>query len=378
MSSSTMRLNPTQAGPGAGLPSLPVDLATLSEKRASPSKLAALLEVAAHLELETSAVLAGTDLGPNDVSNPFTLTSAQQFLTAVRNALRHYPGADLGLRVGRLLHASSYGMYGYATLCAETLEQAFDAAVRFHRLANGLLGIRWVMEDDLASWCFPAREDVALPELDARLYGFLLDMQFVLHATFVKDAMGPWCVPVRARFACGQPAHAAQLVEALDCPVEFDQDCHALSFPAAWLSRAPRLAHPITAAQVSRHCAQLLDERRDRSGVTLRVYDELTRSPGKFPDIDAIAGTLHMTSRTLRRKLDAAGTSYNALLTGVRRALAIDYLGTTALRTEDIALVLGFSDAASFRHAFKRWTGMTPNEVRGNADPAPRSSSMAG
>ncbi|RQR34989.1 AraC family transcriptional regulator [Burkholderia sp. Bp9143] len=378
MSSSTMRLNPTQAGPGAGLPSSPVDLATLSEKRASPSKLAALMEVAAHLELDTSAVLTGTDLDPNDVSNPFTLTSAQQFLTAVRNALRYYPGSDLGVRVGRLLHASSYGMYGYATLCAETLGEAFDAAVRFHRLANGLLGIRWGMEDDLASWHFPAREDVALPELDARLYAFLLDMQFVLHATFVKDVMGSWCVPVRARFACRQPAHAALLAEALDCPVAFDQECHALSYPAAWLSRAPQLAHPITAAQVSRHCAQLLDELQDRSGITLRVYDELTRIPGRFPDIDAIAGTLHMTSRTLRRKLDAAGTSYNELLTGVRRALAIDYLGTTALSTEDIASVLGFSDAASFRHAFKRWTGTTPNEVRGNADPAPRPWSTTG
>jgi len=376
--SSTMRLNPTQAGPGAGLPSSPVDLATLSEKRASPSKLAALLEVASHLALDTSAVLAGTDLAADDVANPFALTSAQQFLTAVRNALRRYPGADLGVRVGRLLHASSYGMYGYATLCAETLGQAFDAAVQFHRLANGLLGIRWVIEDDLASWHFPAREDVALPELDARLYAFLLDMQFVLHATFVKDVMGSWCVPTRAQFACGQPAHAALLAEALDCPVAFDQECHALSYPADWLSMAPQLAHPITAAQVSRHCAQLLDELHDRSGITLRVYDALTRIPGRFPDIDAIAGTLHMTSRTLRRKLDAAGTSYNELLTGVRRALAIDYLGTTALSIDDIASVLGFSDAASFRHAFKRWTGMTPNEVRGNADPASRPWSATG
>ncbi|WP_175717826.1 AraC family transcriptional regulator [Burkholderia anthina] len=372
------RLNPTHAGPGAGLPSSPVDLATLSEKRSSPSKLAALLTVVSDLELDTSAVLAGTDLDVHDVSNPFTLTSAQQFLTAVRNALRCYPGADLGVRVGSLMHASSGGMYGYAMLCAETLEQAFDAAVRFHRLANGLLGICWGIEDDLASWHFPAREDVALPELDVRLYAFLLDMQFVLHATFVKDVMGAWCVPARAQLAGALPAHAAVLANALGCPVAFDRDCHALSYPAAWLSRAPQLAHPITAAQVSRHCAQLLDELQDRSGITLRVYHELTRSPGRFPEIDAIAATLHMTSRTLRRKLDAAGTSYNALLTGVRRALAIDYLGTTALNTEDIALVLGFSDAASFRHAFKRWTGMTPNAVRGHADPASRPWRAAG
>ena len=70
-----------------------------------------------------------------------------------------------------------------------------------------------------------------------------------------------------------------------------------------------------------------------------------------------------ITSRTLRRKLEAEGTSYSELLASVR-ALAIDYLSTTTLSTEDIASTLGFSDAVGFRHAFKRWTGMTPSDVR--------------
>ncbi|AIO37298.1 helix-turn-helix domain protein [Burkholderia cenocepacia] len=46
------------------------------------------------------------------------------------------------------------------------------------------------------------------------------------------------------------------------------------------------------------------------------------------------------------------------------QSLAIDYPGTTTLRTEDIALTLGFSDTVGFRHAFKRWTGMTPSDAR--------------
>lgn len=73
-----------------------------------------------------------------------------------------------------------------------------------------------------------------------------------------------------------------------------------------------------------------------------------------------------MTSRTLRRKLEAEDTSYGELLTSVRKTLAIDYLCTTTLSTEDIALALGFSDAVSFRHAFKRWTGRAPTEYRRN------------
>ncbi|MGT0194459.1 AraC family transcriptional regulator [Burkholderia pyrrocinia] len=355
-------LNPTAARADR-LPDAPPAHA-LREKRFSPAKLAALVAVAAEAGLDPATVLDGTGLDPAAVADPFTLTSPEQFLRAARNAIGRYDGTDLGVRVGRLLHVSSYGMYGYAMLCSESLAHAFDSAVKYHRLANGMLAIRWVEQGDTASWLFPDRHEVALPDLDEALYRFLIDMQFALHVTIIKDVMGAWCVPARAQFAQPQPPHAALLSDALECPLAFDQPHHTLSYPAAWLTRAPQLANPITAAQVSSHCAQLLDELRTQSGITRRVYQELTRTPGHFPDIGAIADILCITSRTLRRKLEAEGTSYSELLTSVRKALAIDYLSTTTLSIEDIALTLGFSDAVGFRHAFKRWTGTTPSDVR--------------
>ncbi|UOB60249.1 AraC family transcriptional regulator [Burkholderia pyrrocinia] len=344
--------------PGAALPVM------LREKCFSPAKLAVLLQVASDLGLDTGAVLAGTDLDPAAVADPFTVTSSQQFLTAAGNAIRAYGNPDLGVRVGRRLHASSYGMYGYAMLCSESMAHAFDSAVKYHQLANRMLEIRWVVQDDTVSWLFPDRETLPLPCLDESLYRFLIDMQFALHVTIIKDVMGAWCVPARAQFTQPEPPHAALLSDALECPLAFGQPRNVLDYPAAWLARAPQLANPITAAQVSSHCAQLLDELRSQSGITRRVYQELTRTPGHFPDIDAIADLLCITSRTLRRKLEAEGTSYSELLTSVRKALAIDYLSTTTLSIEDIALTLGFSDAVGFRHAFKRWTGTTPSDVR--------------
>jgi AraC-like DNA-binding protein len=336
----------------------------LREKRFAPSKLVALLEVTSEAGLDPSAVLASTDLDTEAVANPFTLTSSLQFLDAARNAVRLYGQSDLGVRVGCRLHVSSYGMYGYALLCSEALAKTFDTAVKYHQLANGVLDIRWVEHEDSATWIFPKREEVVLPDMDEALYRFLIDLQFSVHVTVLKDVMGAWCVPARAMFTHAAPPHAAMLSDVLECPLAFDQPQNLLSYPAAWLSRAPQLANPITAAQVSTQCARLLEQFRWQAGVSRRVYQELTRTPGKFPDIEQIAESLCMTSRTLRRKLEAEGASYSELLTSVRKALAIDYLSTTTLSIDDIALTLGFSDAVSFRHAFKRWTGKTPNEVR--------------
>ena len=132
----------------------------------------------------------------------------------------------------------------------------------------------------------------------------------------------------------------------------------------AWLERAPQLANPIAAAQMSVTCAQMLGQLQRAQEMSHRVCEELTGTPGRFSDMEAIASSLGMTSRHLRRKLEAEGTSYQALLDGVRQSLARDYLNNSFLGVDDIAAALGFSDAPAFRHAFKRWTGTTPAEFR--------------
>lgn len=348
--------------------SRPASAMATRELRYSPAKLAVLVAVLEGFGVSGRATLDGTGLAVEALKDPFTLTSSQQFLTAARNATQHCDAPDLGLRVGQALHVSSYGMYGYALLCSVSMRHAFDTAVRYHQLANGMMAIKWTESEGVASWWFPTWAQVSASGIDLRLYRFLVDLQFAVHVTLIKDTMGPWCVPARVQFADPEPEHAAAQAAALECPITYGQADNRLSYPAIWLARAPRFANPITAAQVSEHCAQLLRDFRGQDDMTRRVYQELTRTPGHFPSIEVVAESLCMTSRTLRRRLEAEGASYSDLLTSVRRALAMDYLSTTQFSADEIASTLGFSDAVSFRHAFKRWTGLTPNDYRRERD----------
>ena len=339
-------------------------LALAGDRRFPPSKLAHLMQVLIDAGVEPDAVLEGTGLSRAAVENPFTLTSCAQFLRASRNAVRLYPGHDLGLRVGSRLRASNYGMYGYALLCSETLHQMWDRAVRYHPLSSGMLPLHWCVEGDRAVWVFPDHAAFPWPDVDESLYRFMIDLQFAAHVTIGLDVMGSWFLPVEAGFTGAAPQHVDALARVLRCPVRFAQPRNTLSFPADWLGRAPQLAHPITATHVALQCARLLDDLQWSGGMTRRVVQELTRLPGRFPDIEAVAGRLCMTSRTLRRHLEAEGATFSDLLTAVRKNLAIDYLTGTRMSTEDIAEALGFSDAVGFRHAFKRWTGQTPRAYR--------------
>ncbi|WP_233584779.1 AraC family transcriptional regulator [Aquabacterium soli] len=343
-------------------------VATVGDRRFPPSKLATLLSVLLDAGVDPVDLLEGTGLTRQDVENPFTLTSCAQFMRATRNAVKLYPGWDLGLRVGMRLRATNYGMYGYALLCSETVQQMWNRAIKYHPLSSGMLPLRWCVEGPQAVWTFPGRADFPWPDVDERLYRFMIDLQFAAHVTIGRDVMGPWFLPCEAAYVGSKPVHAAAIEAVLQCPVRFDQPRNTLSFPTAWLDRAPQLANPITASHVSMQCARLLDEFKWSAGITRRVYQELTRLPGRFPDIEEVAQSLCMTSRTLRRRLEAEGASYTELLTAVRKTLAIDYLTSTLMSAEDIAEALGFSDVVSFRHAFKRWTGATPKEYRKASD----------
>jgi AraC-like DNA-binding protein len=90
----------------------------------------------------------------------------------------------------------------------------------------------------------------------------------------------------------------------------------------------------------------------------------------RFPDIFmsnpplTTSGALRMTSRTLRRHLEEEGTSFQAIVDDVRCSLAHEYLKSARMSTSDIAMLLGFSNGANFRRAFRRWTGKGVKQLR--------------
>ena len=71
-----------------------------------------------------------------------------------------------------------------------------------------------------------------------------------------------------------------------------------------------------------------------------------------------------MSARTLRRRLDKEGTSYQRIKDGARRDAAIAFLNNPALTVSDVAELIGFSDPSAFHRSFKRWTGVSPGEYR--------------
>jgi len=88
--------------------------------------------------------------------------------------------------------------------------------------------------------------------------------------------------------------------------------------------------------------------------------------PGGGLTIDSLAYDLGVSRRTLQRRLSALDSSFKQLLQDVREELSLRYLDDPRLAITEIALLLGYSDQASFSNAFKAWRGCSPSEYRLN------------
>jgi AraC-like DNA-binding protein len=88
------------------------------------------------------------------------------------------------------------------------------------------------------------------------------------------------------------------------------------------------------------------------------------RASTPIPALPAVVSALHLTQRTLQRRLDEEGTSYSALLAEVRLERATELMRRSGLQNDEIARALGFDDASAFSRAFKSWTGVSPRQYR--------------
>jgi AraC-like DNA-binding protein len=327
-----------------------------------PQRIAAVVDTMAEDGVAPSAVLAGSNLDEATLRDPATRVSYRQIATVFGNAARLARAPAVALRAGARMHLTAYGMYGYALLSSPTRDDALDFAVKYLRAMGPIADFTYTRERDVGLFRY---DPLLSPDPNDPLYRFSLAFTYAAHQTLSRDLYGVAFRFSDVRVAFAAPADAPAYADAFGCPVRFGEPVNELRVDAAWIERAPPLPDAVTHAMAREMCQQFLADLTRAGGYASMVRRALVeRMPRCFPSIDAMARALSMAPRTLRRRLEAEGTSYRDLLADVRRGLAIEYLRKTRMTNEEIANRLGYSDAANFRHAFVRWTGKSPHEYR--------------
>ncbi len=326
-------------------------------------KARALVETFSEAGRDPALALNGTGLRPCDLSNAAARMSARQLLTICSNAMRLIDDPLFALRAGRRIRATHLGFFGFALLCSATPREAMECVMRYRLLSTPIIGAEFREEAGRCTFRYFDSHD--LPE---DLYRFVLDFQLGIAKSLLEDQMEESFSIDVVHLAYPEGSDTRGREGLLEAPIEFDSAENALVWDGRWLDRPQRHGNSLTAAMVRETCERMLASMLADSGTAGIVTRALAERPdGRFPGIEEIAERMHMTSRTLRRKLQSEGTSYASILASVRKTIAIEYLRTTRMKTEEIAEVLGFADVANFRHAFRKWTDRSPSDYRGRA-----------
>ncbi|MDN7179484.1 AraC family transcriptional regulator [Caballeronia sp. SEWSISQ10-4 2] len=326
-----------------------------------PHKIAALVAELGEQGVPAQAALAGTGLDASQLGTPATRVSYRQLSTVMSNALRLSRDPAIALRAGQRVHVTAYGMYGYALLSSASFADAMALSGTYVPVIGPLCDTIYSRNETVATY---TSEPIYWPNPASDIYRFAIEFATSLHLTVARDLAGPSFRLTRLRFVYGAPAHAHAYHQLFECPVLFGQTCNDLQYDAAWFDRPVTLADPITYAMSCETCERLLREVNEGGGIATDIRRILHSRSGQFPSLEAMAEMLSMHPRALRRKLESENTSYRDLLAEVRMRLAIEYLRKTRMTNEEIASLLGYSDAANFRHAFTRWTGKSPTTFR--------------
>jgi len=317
-----------------------------------------LFETAVGQGADRAALLENVGITEATLASPDARLSYLQFAMLTSNALRLTNNPALGLDFGNNLHLAQMGVLGLAMLSSATLREAFDVALRHYRHLAPAWDLSLRTEGKRA--VMTAVETIPLQPFRV----FATEALLAAVDRLGRHFMGGPCPVLRMQVHYPKPDHAARYRELYDVAIEYDAEVTQVEFEAAMLDRPITGADPATARIAAQLCAVEDARAPSKRGLPEQVRQLLSGTRGRPPTAEAAARTLRTSVRSLRRALQNMGTSYQELLDEARRERAVHFAEATGMTVREMAEELGFSDLRSFRRAFRRWTGSTPQAIR--------------
>jgi AraC-like DNA-binding protein len=325
-----------------------------------PSVLRYLLAVAEQRNIDLGPALAEMGLDPGVLQSTELRVSYRQGSAVIQHALRLTADSGLGLAVGSGQHLTAWGLPGFGLLASETVQDAVELGVRYQNLTGAM--VVWSTESGPDGFALCA--DLPDPALHPEVGVFLVDEAFSSVVAWTRHAIGPAFAPRLIEFTAPRPADTASYTDLFRCRVTFGADRNRCFFPPEWVRFAVPSRDPWTLAQT----VELLDREtathRERQDLLEILEVSIARSLPDVPSFAEQARRRSASERTLRRRLAECGTTYEALVDGVRRERVEQLLGRAPLTLRQIAQLAGFADERALRRAVRRWHGMAPAQLR--------------
>ncbi len=286
-----------------------------------------------------------------------TLTPGNNPLITLETAVTLAGDPTLALRLGQQIGIESYGTFGFALLSCATLRESIELLLRYGKV---FFNPGWLSQDHDKGLLLRLDLNRGTPAQQQ----IVAELCFSQLASIGNSLFRRHLEGAQISFSYAKPAHASSYKMILGAEVTFDSEHSELFLPTHVLETAVKTANISDHVVFHQQCEEMLLG-LDRVGkTTADVRQLLIQSAGDFLTIEQVAERLHISQRTLRRRLKAESTNFRSTLDEIRDLLAKEYLAKTELTVAEIAHLLEYSETVNFRRAFVRWNGITPNNYR--------------
>jgi AraC-like DNA-binding protein len=309
------------------------------------------------LGVRVSAVLRRAGLPQELFDQPRVLVTTEELFAFWRALGEVSTNPAVGMLIGTESKIEHFSPSALAALSTDTLGEAMRQVARYKRLTcpEEILqeknGEEWRIQ---FRWLFADEVEPAL--LDECCFAWVLSI--------ARLGTGTRLSPLRLEFMESR-SHSKIIERHFGCPVLCGASRNAIVFRTADADRefvtrnAELLA--VLAPQLDEELKQHDYKEDFTESVSREIQQKLT---GRRPNIEDIARALHISSRTLQRRLQDAGSSFQRVLEEARHQLARRYLHNSVLELNEAAYLLGYEDANSFVRAFRTWEGIPPARWR--------------
>lgn len=255
----------------------------------------------------------------------------------------------------------AFAFMAQASQRCDNLREALSTGMQFYQLMTDDIHTE-LLEEDKSS---RIRIRFAQPELDPQ--HFFLEFWLIIWHRFASWLIGSKIPLQETRLVHRSPPHASELHIMFPGTLLFECDINQLTFNTDYLQR-PIVRSVAELDQFLQHApADLLTIPGDDNSLQRIISQQLTSSLAhttrlEFPALQSLAKHLHLSPQTLHRRLKQEGTNYQQIKDNVRREVALQKLVKENRTVNEVAELVGFSEARSFTRAFRHWTGMSPRE----------------
>ncbi|MFT2091211.1 AraC family transcriptional regulator ligand-binding domain-containing protein [Paraglaciecola sp. 2405UD69-4] len=312
---------------------------------------ASILDFSHSRAVNKHKLLRGTGIFSEDLVSDKKL-STHQLLQLMKNAQALTPGQDCGFLLGKRLFPGNYGAISNALMHSRNLTDGLRILMTYRSQICPFLDIKYYATPN--SHCILISDAIGCHEQ----FKFIVELYCTALVAAVKLILGQR-IPFQFNFPFPKPKYIQEYEVHLGHRLSFSQPVMSISFDKKWLeilgvNRSDSLKH-----HALRQCKQAqIPSQGFIEAVRLKISKHAEYGLIK------VAEQFCMSPATFKRKLKQHGYSFQQIHDEVGKQKAIYLLQVQQLSNEETAHLMEFSDIPNFRRSVKRWTGLTPSQLR--------------